>query len=179
MTAGGSTSGICFNTKITVWVDPECNTQCGCDVCECLPFFVTLLRNIKLITADFLPSHTVNQLCNALKKALVIYWCGSFMVQTCLMDMECKKLVDVMDKVIVNSTAAREHVGDIDHTIHTVKKRGRSMASELLYKCCMPNQIIMHLIKFVTMWINTLPSANRVTTTISSREIVTWHKMDF
>jgi hypothetical protein len=30
------------------------------------------------------------------------------------MDMEFEPLVDVMDEVVVNTTAAREHVGDIE-----------------------------------------------------------------
>jgi hypothetical protein len=38
---------------------------------------------------------------------------GGFMIRTCLMDMEFEKLKNQMDSVIVNTTAAREHVGNI------------------------------------------------------------------
>jgi hypothetical protein len=95
------------------------------------------------------------------------------------MDMEFDKMVNDMDEVIINTTAAREHVGDIERCIRTIKERARSVTSELPYKKCMPNQIIIHLLKFVTMWINALPSRSGVSTVLSPQEIVTHHKMDF
>ena len=144
-----------------------------------LPFFVTLSRDIKLITLEFLPSRTVPMLCDTLKKTLVIYRRGGFVVRTCLMDMEFEKLVNEMDEVVINTTAAREHVGDVERCIRTIKGQARSVSSELPYKSCMPNLIIIHLLKFVTMWINALPSGSGVSTVLSPREIVTHHKMDF
>lgn len=71
-----------------------------------LPFFVTLSRDIKLITTEFLPSRTVPLLCNTLKKTLAIYKRGGFTVRTCLMDMEFDKMVNDMDEVIINTTTA-------------------------------------------------------------------------
>ena len=44
------------------------------------------------------------------------------MVRTCLMDMEFEPLINVMDEVFINTTAAREHVGDIEHAIRVVKE---------------------------------------------------------
>eukprot|EP00804_Cyclotella_cryptica_P009344 CCRYP_009005-RD/>CCRYP_009005-RD protein AED:0.36 eAED:0.36 QI:20/0.12/0.11/1/0/0/9/0/1019 len=43
-----------------------------------LPFFVTLSRDIKLITIEFLPSRTIPMLCATLKKTLAIYKRGGF-----------------------------------------------------------------------------------------------------
>ena len=40
------------------------------------------------------------------------------------------------------------------------------------YMRFMPNQIVIHLIKIVIMWINTLPHQNWVSTVTSPREIV-------
>ena len=118
-------------------------------------------------------------LCNTLKKTLSIYRRGGFTVQTCLMDMEFEKMVNDMAEVIINTTADREYVGDIERCIQTIKECARSVSSELPYKKCMPNQIVIHLLKFVTMWINALPSGSGVSTTLSPREIVMRHKMDF
>jgi hypothetical protein len=37
--------------------------------CHGLPFFVTVSRDIKLITVEFLPSRTIESLCSKLKKS--------------------------------------------------------------------------------------------------------------
>jgi hypothetical protein len=95
------------------------------------------------------------------------------------MDMEFEKLKAEMESVIVNTTAAREHVGDIERYIRVIKERGRSVSSQLPYKTSMPDQIVIHLIKFVVMWINALPHKNGVSSILSPREIVLRLKMDF
>ncbi len=144
-----------------------------------LPFLVTLSRDIKLGSVEFLPSHTVTQLCNALNKVFLIYRRGGFMIRSCLMDMEFEKLKNQMESVIVNTTAAREHVGDIERYIRVIKERGRSVTSQLPYKKCMPDQIVIHLIKFVVMWLNALPHPSGISQVLSPREIVTSMKLDF
>jgi hypothetical protein len=45
---------------------------------------------------------------------LKVYTRGGFAVQTMMMDMEFKKLVDLPPSVAIDTTAAREHVGDIE-----------------------------------------------------------------
>ncbi len=47
-------------------------------------------------------------------------------MQTALMDMEFKKLRDKLLNVILNTTAAREHMGEIKRKIQVVKERARS-----------------------------------------------------
>jgi hypothetical protein len=43
----------------------------------------------------------------------------------------------------------------------------------------MPDQMVIHLIKFVVMWLNALPHRTGVSQILSPREIVTHIKMDF
>eukprot|EP00804_Cyclotella_cryptica_P011815 CCRYP_021222-RA/>CCRYP_021222-RA protein AED:0.36 eAED:-0.92 QI:0/-1/0/1/-1/1/1/0/432 len=138
-----------------------------------LPFCVTLSRDIKLITIEFLPSRTVPMLCATLKKTVAIYKQGGFTVRTCLMDMEFEKMIHDMDEVVINTTAAREHVGDIERCIRTIKEQARSVTSELPYKKYMPKKIVINLLKFVTMWLNAMPSGSGVSTVLSPRVIVT------
>ncbi len=128
---------------------------------------------------EFLPSRTVTQLCNALNKVFLIYRRGGFMIRSCLMDMEFEKLKNHMESVIVNTTAAREHVGDIERYIRVIKEQGRSITSQLPYKKCMPDQIVIHLIKFLVMWLNALPHPSGISQVLSPREIVTHMKLDF
>jgi hypothetical protein len=42
---------------------------------------------------------------------------AGFFVQVALMDMEFKKLKDVLPIIRINTTAAREHVGEIERKI--------------------------------------------------------------
>jgi hypothetical protein len=85
------------------------------------------------------------------------------------MDMEFKPMVDDFDEALINVAAAREHVGDVE----------RAISSELPFKHCMPNQFIIHLMMFVTLWINAFPSDSGVSDVYSPREIVTGMKMDY
>jgi hypothetical protein len=79
-----------------------------------LPFFVPKSRDLNMISIEFLPSRTAEQLCSSIRKIMYVYHSGGFMVSTCLMDMVFEPLVDTMEDVVVNTTAAREHVGDIE-----------------------------------------------------------------
>ena len=49
-----------------------------------------------MVSAQFFPSRTVDQLCNALKKVITLYRRGGYVVRTCLMDMEFEPLVDTI-----------------------------------------------------------------------------------
>ena len=86
----------------------------------------------------------------------------------CLMDMEFKKLEDNCTEVLVNTTAAREYVGDIERCIRTIKDRCRSVVSELPYKQCMPDIFIVYLLKFIVLWMNAFPSSSGVSTELLS-----------
>jgi len=144
-----------------------------------LPFLVTLSRNTKKGSVEFLPSRTVKQLCNSLQKVLLIYRCDSFLERTCLMDMEFEKLKDAMQSSIINIITTREHVWDFEQYIQVVKERGRSISSQLPYKKFMADQIVLHLIKFVVMWINALSDPSSVSSTMNPGELVLCVKMDF
>eukprot|EP00804_Cyclotella_cryptica_P006122 CCRYP_010732-RA/>CCRYP_010732-RA protein AED:0.20 eAED:0.22 QI:0/0/0/1/1/1/2/0/901 len=144
-----------------------------------LPFLVTLSRGIKLGSIEFLPSCTAKNLIKALEKVILIYRREGFIVKTCLMDMEFEKLKSDMGPVEIITTAAREHVGDIEWYIRVIKERARSVASQLPYKIQMPDQMVIHLVKFVVMWVNALPHHNGISSVISPREMVLGLKMDF
>ena len=95
------------------------------------------------------------------------------------MDMEFKKLTDLVDDVVVNATAAREHVGDIEREIRTMRDRSRSTTSELPYSHCMPDPFIVYLIKFIVMWLNAFASDSGASNIYSPREIVTRMTLDY
>ncbi len=53
------------------------------------------------------------------------------MVQTTMMDMELDKLKELLTHVALNSTAAREHVGEIERKIRVIKERARGTINTL------------------------------------------------
>jgi hypothetical protein len=144
-----------------------------------LPFFVSLSRGIKLLTVEFTPSRTIDQLSSKLKKVIYVYRRAGFRVRCVLMDMEFEKLVDSFDEGLINTTAAREHVGDIERAIRFIEERARSVLSEVPFKHCMPDAFVIHLMMFVVFWINAFPSDSGVLNIHSPREIVTGLKVDF
>ncbi len=82
-----------------------------------LPFWVTSLQGISLVTIEYLKSRILKQLIHTLERVIRIYGKAGFIVQTALMDMEFKKLRDKLPNVTLNTTTAREHVGEIKRKI--------------------------------------------------------------
>ena len=73
-----------------------------------------------------------------------------------MMDMEFKKLVDLLPNVVINTTAAQEHVGEIEQKIQVIKERARGTMNTLLYTQS-PKLIIIELMHFCVMWVNAFP----------------------
>jgi hypothetical protein len=55
-------------------------------------------------------------------------------VQTTMMDMESNKLKDLLTHIALNTTVAREHVGEIEQKIRVTKERARGTINTLPYK---------------------------------------------
>jgi hypothetical protein len=95
------------------------------------------------------------------------------------MDMKFEPLVDEMEEVLINTTAAKEHVRNMERKIRELKKKGCCTLNELSFKHCMPCQAIIHLVYFVVLWINGFPSANDVLDVYVPKEMITGMKLDF
>ncbi len=79
-----------------------------------LPFLVTSLRGLSLVTIEHLPSRTAKRLAQTLERVFRIYATAGFVVHTAMMDMEFEKLRTLLPHVALNTMAAREHVGEIE-----------------------------------------------------------------
>ncbi len=60
-----------------------------------------------------------------MEQVLKVYARGGFVVQTTMMNTEFEKLVDLLPGVVINTTAAQEHVGEIEQKIQVIKERAR------------------------------------------------------
>ena len=146
-----------------------------------LPFFISMSRGIRFVTAQYRPRRTAKLLKNALKETVDLYKRAGFTVQTCLMDNEFEPLKKLMgDTCVINTTAKNEHVGEIERLIQTVKGKGRCIVSEIrdLGVTHLPFAVVKALITFVVMWQNALLSKNGISQELSPREIVLRWQLD-
>ena len=98
-------------------------------------------------------------------------------VQTALMDMEFKKLRDKLPNVVLNTMTAHEHVGEIKRNIRAVNERVRCTMSILPYTL-LPKLMILKLVHFCIMWMNSFSVKSGIVKKWSPREIVSRHKLD-
>ena len=98
-----------------------------------------------------------------------------------LMDMEFEKIKDDFDKVELNTTAAREHVGEIERGIRFLKERSRCVISDLRVAGFQyfAKWIVVHCVYFVVMMVNAIPAEDGISEKLSPREIVTGRTIDF
>ena len=97
---------------------------------------------------------------------------------TVLMDNEFEKLRNLVPILVVNTTAAKEHVPEVERKIRLIKERGRGILNTLPFKQ-MPRLMLIELVYHVVLWLNAFPAKSGVSETLSPREIVYRHKLDF
>jgi len=72
------------------------------------------------------------------------------------MDMEFEKLKPLMPHVALNTTAAQEHVGEIERKIGVIKERARGTFNTMPYKR-LPKTMVKELLHFCVMWMISFP----------------------
>ena len=107
-----------------------------------LAFLVTFSQNIILFTTENLPSRKAGQISSAIIIVINLYARGGFIIRVIMMDMEFEKLKDApdMELIDVNTTAAREHVGEIEQAIRLMKERARCVMKTLVIACILDSQ---------------------------------------
>ncbi len=73
-----------------------------------------------------------------------------------LMDMKFEKLRTMMPHVALNTTAAHEHVREVEQKIRVIKERARGMFNALPYKK-LPKLMVIELLHFCVMRMNLFP----------------------
>ena len=143
-----------------------------------VPFLVSASRSINLITIEHAPRRrTASYLATLLNRIVQTYNKAGFRVRIILMDNEFDKVKQQTPHLNINTTAANEHVGDIERKIRVIKERARGIICTLPYKK-LPQSMLVQLLHFVVMWLNNFPVANGISSTYSPREIVTRHRLE-
>ena len=143
-----------------------------------VPFLVSVARGLNLVTAEFTPSRTAKQLAAGNTRMMALYTCGGVQVGTVLMENEFEKLRNLMSILAINTTAAKEHVPEVECMIRLIKERGRGILNTLPFKK-MPRLMLIELVYHVVLWLNAFPANSGVSESLSPREIVYQHKLDF
>jgi hypothetical protein len=143
-----------------------------------VPFLVSVSPTINLITIEHAPQRTATKLGDLIQRIVQVYARAGFTVQTVLMDNEFEKLKDHVSMPALNLPSASEHVGKIERRIRAVKERARGRACTLPYPC-LPQQMLIHLIHFVTMRLNNFPAINGISPDYSPREIILPHRLSY
>lgn len=118
-----------------------------------LPFLVTSLRGISLVTIEYLPSRTAKHLVHLLERLRAIYATAGFIVQVVMMVMEFEKLKELKSNLTLNTTAACEHVGKIKRKIRVIKEQARGTTNTLPYSM-MPKLMVIKLMHHVVMYLS-------------------------
>ncbi len=78
---------------------------------------------------------------------------------------------------MLNTTAAQEHVGEIEQKISVIKERARGMVNVLPYTL-LPKIMIIKLMHFRVMWLNSSPVRLGISDKYSLRELVSRQRLD-
>jgi hypothetical protein len=114
----------------------------------------------------------------SIKKIVNLYTSRGFTVDTALMDREFECLRSDLPDINLNTTAASEHVPDVERQIRFIKERSRAIRSTLPFKA-LPGRIIIELVYYATLWLNAFPPSSGVSDTYSPRTIMTGTTLDF
>ena len=92
--------------------------------------------------------------------------------------MEFEKVKDVLPLVEVNTTAAREHVPEIERHIRTIKERVRATTSQFPFNP-VPKMVMIQTLYTVCLWLNAIRSISGKYCGLSPRELVLGRGVDY
>jgi hypothetical protein len=137
-----------LNKNVTLAVDIM--FVCG------LPFMVNISREIKFTTVEYLPGQRQPILVNSLRKILRLYQCCGFKMETALTDRDFECLMDDIPELDLNTTAASEHMPDIERQIKVIKDRTRAIMITFPFKR-LPSRVIIEMMQYMIQWLNGFP----------------------
>jgi hypothetical protein len=143
-----------------------------------LPFLVSISRKIKFTTVEYLIGRKQHHLFNSIRKSVNLYKQRGFTIETALMDREFECLRGNLPELNLNTTAASEHIPDVERQIRVLKERSRAIRSTLPFKA-IPGRIIIELVYYAAFWLNDFPLSSGVSAFYSPRTIMTGMALDF
>ena len=87
-----------------------------------IALLITHSQGISLIMVEHLLDRKAKYLAKHLLRVVNVYHRGGYKVQTMLMDNGFNKVSDKLPQFIINTTAANEHVGEVEWHIRLIKE---------------------------------------------------------
>ena len=138
---------------------------------------ITSERKIKFVIVEHTPSQTPEQLSKSSNKVIKLYGRGCLIIRVLLMDMEFEKVVEIMGNVELNIAEERELMGEVYRTSRNVEECGIGIVNTLAYSYLI-SHIVIHLVHFIVMWLNEIPSGKGISKKKSLNEIVIGRHID-
>ena len=139
-------------------------------------FLITTSCNLKFGTVEAISNCQITTIIAKLRTVCQVYHHQGFHVSVILRDPEFEPIQAVFPQL--NCCGADEHVPDIERYIRMVKDRVRSTYHMLPFKR-VPRLILIHLVKNVVFWLNTLPALDGVSSTHSPRYLMTGRELEY
>ena len=83
----------------------------------------------------------------------------------------------LLDKVVVNTSAAKEHVAEIKQCIRTMKEKCRCTMSTLPFEV-LPKLVVINIVYHEVMWANAFPNKKGVSETFSPQALILRNNLD-
>jgi acetolactate synthase regulatory subunit len=148
---------------------------------NCIPFFLSISRNIRFITATVLSNRKETSLVKALTKIYDVYRKRGFRIQTVLgnSEFECARgAIAMVLRSELNICDEDEHIPDIERCIRTVKERTRCTYNAAPFEH-FPPQMITEMVFLNVFWLNAFPNKLGVSQTLSPHTIITGLGIDY
>ena len=141
-------------------------------------FFVSVSKRLKFTTIEYIPNHTKGSLITSIDKITRCYRTRDIVVCTLFADPEFAFLEERIKHTRVNTTAAREHVPEVERKICNIKNRMCAIHVALPF-VRMPRHMTIELAKFVVLMLNAFPPSSGLSKTYSPRTIMTGKPLDY
>ena len=117
-------------------------------------------------------------LLQALNRVVKVYKRRGFKIHTAYMDVEFEPLRPAIIEFLLNTTAANKHVPELEQMIRLIQERVRAIFCTLPFKR-MPARMLVEMVKFSVMWLNSFPAQNCISKKISPWQFLTGLTLDY
>ena len=143
-----------------------------------IPFLITISRGIKFGTVEVLPNRQLPTIVRSVRRVINLYRHRKLHIHTILGDPEFQPLDNELTGIDVDCCGADEHSPEIERYVRTVKDRVRSQYNMLPFSH-IPRMMLIRMVMNSVFWLNSFPSKNGVSDTLSPAFIVTGREINF
>jgi hypothetical protein len=94
------------------------------------------------------------------------------------MEYEFEKVKENIPNLNLNTPAVEEHIRETKRHIRIIKEQSLGIICTLPY-LKLPQQMLIHLLHFILMWLNIFPVSHRVSDICNPRELILCYKLDY